>query len=292
MIRPSSRRTGSQAMARPDHPSSILRRLSAVGILVICVLLAPVHSSAEIILDDFVDGLRIDVPEQDDEWFRAASVGDLTASLSARVISGHTKPFGFLDINLIEPSALTANIPNTMHTNVQPSIAIHLLYSFDPVPEGVDLSQGGANNAVILDFGFLTADVPLNLLEVSVRRFTQIGSVNTSTLYTSTFQPIPQSDEPFSLIFPFESFRVARGGEIPDFDFSSIVQLSVFLELALVNPNLPEELNFQMVVKRISVGYVVPEPPTFVGMVVLSILVWSTRYSRVYLRGFLLRDLY
>jgi hypothetical protein len=68
---------------------------------------------------------------------------------------------------------------------------------------------------------------------------------------------------------------------IPDFDFSSIFGLHVLVELALFDPQFPEEIGFQMDLNRIRVGALVPETSAAIDvglLMFISCAVWS-RFS-------------
>lgn len=224
------------------------------------------NCAAAIIIDDFADDLRIDVPDQKSEWFLTAGVGDLQASRSARIIGLQTDPSGFLDVDQIEPSTLTAVISETAHTNIRPSLGINLGYTFVYVPfTGVDLTQGGENNAVILTFDRLTAAVPLRGLQVSVT----YGP--TSAHYSSPLTAMPYRNDPFSMVFPFADFRLDRGSPASEFVFSNARELAILVNLALINPNLPEELDFHMVLTDIRIARI-PEPPASYLLILMSLL--------------------
>jgi len=264
------------------------RLLSATTLL--GALLATVPATAEIVIDDFVDDLRIDLPEDNLDRFLSSSIGDLA---STRVMSAggiQTRPVGFLDVNQSLHSALTVSMPTTMHTGSTPAAWTQLEYALTASFGGVDLTDRGANNAVILDVERLSAEIPLSRIYVLATRNRQIGGINSSSSYISTYSPIPQSLTSSSLIFPFDSFQLARGTPIPDFDFSFIRELDVLVELALFDPNLPEQLSFEMVLTEIRVGREVSEPSTIVYIGLLSMLLWivprnALAFPRIVLKG-------
>jgi hypothetical protein len=263
----------SVTMASSLRRSSLPWRLVAFAtILIVGVLLRAYPACAEIIIDDFVDDLHIQLPEQKLERVSRTNIGDLSVTRVTRASALQTDPIGFLDVNQTQPSALTVDIPLTKHTNTDPAVSIGLIYALAPPLDGVDLTQAGQNDAVILEFDRLTADVSLYQIYVLATRPTQIGTIHTSSSYLSAFRPIPQSSAPFSLVFPFDSFRLARGGPITDFDFSFISELFVVVELALFDSSLPEVLNFEMALTEVRVGRAIPEPSASISFMYLAVL--------------------
>ncbi len=256
------------------------RWLATAVVLCVGVLLTPADSAAEIVIDDFDDPIQIVLPDQAGESAITWNVGELSAWRSAFVVALQTDPNGIVDVDLTEPSGLTATVPDTDHYGSQPSIVLNLDYGLVSDRTGVDLTEGYTNNAVILDFSKLSADVPVYEVSVAARQTLDIGTIQGSSLYVSRLQPAPQSLEPFSLVFPFEAFRVGRGSEIPGFDFSYIRELDVVVKLAHNTPNLPEQLGFEMVLDRIRVGRVVPEPSSLTDLtLLLALLIAFARRS-------------
>jgi len=262
-------------------------RLISVAVFAATVLFASGFAWADIVIDDFVDGLRIDLPEQNTERVVSQSIGDFSALRSVAVNGLRPIPNGFLDIDQTQPSALTVEIPTSTQIPPDGILNVSLVYSLATLPSnGVDLGEGGKNNAVILEFDRLTADSPLSHSRIYVlaMRHRQAGSINTSSSYISTYRPMPQSSHPFSLAFPFDTFQLARGAPIPDFDFSSILELHVLVEPALLDPGLPEQLGFHMILTQIRVDHIVPEPRT-VSLCALSMMLCFARYRRFEVHG-------
>lgn len=227
----------------------------------------PIH--AEFVLDDFVDPLRIDVPAQNHVWVDSSDVGYLNANRSVRVNGLRPIPVGFLDVHQSIPSSLVASFPTLTQNPPDPVLGININYELVPVGSGIDLTQGGQNNALILKFDQLTAAVPLFRLLVSVTHSPTV------TRYSKALIPIPQSDVPFQLVFPFEEFAPDRGGPVGDIVFKQASRVDILVELALINPSLPEDLDFQMVLTQVQVGRV-PEPSSSI-MVLLFVLGINSR---------------
>ena len=247
-------------------------RLFSATIFAASFLAFPLTAFAEIIIDDFDDDLRIEVPKQNLARVMTENVGDLNAIRSVSINGLRPIPIGFLDINQSRLSALTVEIPALTHIPQHSLLDISLIYTLTTTFDGVDLTESDKNNAVILEFGRLIADSPLSRSRVYVLAMQrhQVGSINTSSSYISTYSPLPQSSDPFSLVFPFDTFQLARGEPIADFDFSSVRELHVLIQPALLDPALPEQLNFQAELTRVRIGYVVPEPSTAVCLAVYS----------------------
>lgn len=266
-MRPALLSTGNRAMA--DSRQWSTRWLTIAAVLCAGVLLTPAESAAEIVIDDFDDPMQITLPDDAEEFVNTWDVGELAAWRAAFVVTLQTNPNGVVDVDLTEPSTLTATIPDTDNYGSQPSIVLNLDYGLVVDGTGVDLTEGHTNDAVILDFRKLAAAVPIYVVRVEARQNIQTATGETSSLYFSDRQPVLQSPQAFSLVFPFDAFRVGRGSEIPDFDFSYICELDVVIKLAHNTPNLPERLGFEMVLDRVRVGRVVPEPTSLVELAVL-----------------------
>lgn len=242
------------------------RRLPALAVLAANVLAAPAVIRADIIIDDFVDDLRMDVPE--DNWERVLDegIGDLGGYRTTQVRGLQTDLVGFVDINQTRPSALTAQIPRAERSGSGPFAWVSLDYAFTAFADAVDLTESGKNNAVFLTFEHLTAAIPLNELRVSV------NDPNASH-YSSRLIPIPQNSSPFTLVFPFDTFVHDRGFPSNEFVFANARELDVLFSIARVNPNLPPQIDFELVLTEVRVGRVVPEPSTLVGFAWLA--AWS-----------------
>jgi hypothetical protein len=244
------------------------RPLRVVAILVFGALLAPASATARIIIDDFVDPIEIEVPEQNTDRILTDNVGELSAFRAVSINGLLPIPVGSLDIDITHPSALTAEISALTQNPSNPILTINIGYTFTTIPfDGVDLTQSGVNDALILEFDQLSAAVPLRGLRTSVT----YGP--TSAHYISTLAPMPESTDPFTLVFPFDEFRVARGSPANEFVFSNARELGVVVELARINPLLPDQLNFDMVLTEVRLARVTPEIPTVVGFVFLGAIV-------------------
>lgn len=248
------------------------------SVCVAAMLLLMGEGAAEIVIDDFVDAVEIALPQEKDVWKFTNPAGDLGANRSVRVRASRTEPNGLFDIDISNESALTVLMPSTDHTIIEPTLALNLVYDFE-MP--VELTQGGLNDAVILKFDRLTADIELPEIQVSATQLYFVGSIGSTSRYTSTYSPAPQNTGPFSLVFPFESFRPDRGGSPPKgFDFSAVVRLDVLLTLALIDPNLPEQLDFEMRLNSVRVGQIIPEPSAISSLLWIAVVMWCHRSRR------------
>jgi len=259
--------------------------LPALFTILWCSLFAPLSSRAEIVIDNFVDSLHISLPAQKLQTFISSNIGDLSAQRRLAANFFQTNPDGYIDVNQATPGSLVAQIPMTTHTGTLPSGAIDMVYDLSDPHGGVDLTQQGVNDAIILDFGYLAADTPLRRLQVSVMRSYVVGSIYSSSSYSSAFLPIPQSNGPFSLSFPFDTFQLDRGAPISNFDFSFIFQIEILVDLFVLNPNFPESPNFHMNFDRVRVGTVVPESSLMYDLIIYSIILLSKRHCRYFPRG-------
>jgi hypothetical protein len=208
-------RIGWRAMDDSHRSSAWSAVLTAILAAVACLLCS--RAAAEIVIDDFVDPIQIVLPDGRWKSFETSNVGELGATRSVDLYTD-TDPNGFVDIDVTEPSTLTAHIPDADDFGF---IYLKLDYVLSE-SMGVDLTEGYTNNAIVFDFRRLTADVPLS---ASIDAWTTTTSE--FSLYGSGLYPIPQSTGPFSLVFPFDSFRFLRGDILSGFDFSYISEIGL-----------------------------------------------------------------
>lgn len=214
---------------------------------------------AGVLIDDFTDNLTVELPAQlRERVYSSSDIGPFSERLTYLSAILAT-PTGRFDVNGTNPSAATYSIPTTEVDNsrgIEPTgPAISLTYDDPNTPTGtIDLTDGGTANAILYDFGRLTASYPSWRIEASVR------SAGSSTRFTRRISPAPYSVDPMTVSFPFDSFVVDRGSAQDVVDFSAVTEFSLFMEVAFLDRGLPEELNLDFVLNRIRTGVVVPEP--------------------------------
>jgi hypothetical protein len=125
----------------------------------------------------------------------------------------------------------------------RPIVSLQFEYFFEPT----DLTEGGKNDTIFLDFLSLESELPPSELRVLIG------------IHFYSLRPVAQSDEMFTVALPFAGF-VPRGGgtSLPDFTQATGIEFSLRVsEFAGGGPN---PLNSRMHLDRIRVGRVVPEP--------------------------------
>lgn len=238
-------------MSSCKKQSSMLPRLLAAAFATIGALLSLTDARAEIILDGFDEAFEIVLPEMEGDFITQFSVGALEAERRSQVsASSGSEPTGRADANLTQPSVLNfaLNRLNPHPVGGLPVVALSLSYYF----EEVDITQGGINDRVSIDFASVASARPLARIDVFVQDASQPG-----ISYVSQLFDIPSQDEPFSLQFPLDSFSV-RGGGGGRIDFQR-----VYWTLVTTYPvyfSGPNEINFSTAVDSIRFTSTVPEP--------------------------------
>ncbi|MEM8946936.1 MAG: hypothetical protein AAGD11_17305 [Planctomycetota bacterium] len=209
-------------------------------ILLVALLIAySVDSSAhgEIVLDEFDIFAFTESPLMAGDFVTATNVGPLAATRDIRILSSTTRPTGTLRAGTISragPTALAADLATTDPRD-RASIGFQFWYDID----ATDLTEGGQNNAILIDFlQTETSGTPL-----STRAF--VGRANTTV-------ETPVSPTPFTLAILFDDIGA---------NFSQIQSLNFTVETP--QPPGNEDFNLLATIDRVRVGFVVPEP---VGM--------------------------
>lgn len=224
-----------------------------VGTLLTVLAILP-HARAEIILDDFDDPFTVGeivMPEMNRQYTIETDIGPLAAERWSQVnASSASQPTGRADINISRLSALSVEIGEVNpHPTGPPAIGINVLYDFDEI----DLTQGGKNDRVVVDFANFRSAIPLAGVDVF------IGDAQSN--YVSRLFDISTQDGPFSLEFPFDSFGV-RGGGAGNLNptraqgLSFTISPTFFTDIDLID--------FSIVVERIRITHAIPEPRTVV----------------------------
>lgn len=273
-------------------PMRAYGRLGRLGVPDSCARLPPMHSSlcskyilllyilllsvsaahGALVIDDFDDPVRVVVPEMENEPATTSGVGILNAFRTIQVTSSQTDPIGFSDVNLSSPSTWTTRIDQQTNLGTGPSISFGVRYDFDAP---VDLTEGGRNDAVFIDFGrFLAPSYAFGPWFISA------GVLDGSNTFLSTIGGFGILHESaFTVAFPYESFGV-RGSGGGHADFRRIERLA--LTIGLINGNKNPVQGWQIDIDSIRVGKIVPEPGT-AGMAVLAIMcaVWRFRVNHL-----------
>ena len=251
-----------QAMLEPMRRWSIRWHLLPSAILAAGVLLAPYQAAAEIILDDFDEPFEIVLPHPG--FFNPApvvqfGVGPLGVERHSAVNTLSSGPTGRLDANISRASALTFALDRLNPTSAEaPVVALSLRYFFDEM----DVTQGGANDRIAVDFSHLRSAIPLAHAYVFVEgRGIGHGGVLSS---------VPPSDEPFTLEFPFDATQ-----------FDAIHVSDVIVNISPVYFSGPDEIHFSAAVERIRFTSAIPEPATSVLVVFCTFpVMWSLARKR------------
>ena len=163
--------------------------------------------------------------------------------LAGLMSTGHCRSALAVTIDRIHPDPTTGT----------GGVGINALYFFDPV----DVTQGGANDRVVLDFAYLRSLIPLREVDV----FMQDDADN----YVSQQFGIAPKDGPFELQFAFDTFA-PRGGGPGGFDPTHVHRLDFALIPAFFTPI--DQIDFSTAIERVRFASAVPEPTTFgVGIV-------------------------
>jgi hypothetical protein len=125
----------------------------------------------EVILDDFDDPASVVAPAMLDEFIDTLSVGHFSAERSIRIASFAAEPEGRIDVDAGGSSALIARLGklNAANTSLSKIASVQSNYNFTlpGLPFSfVDVSEGGRNNAVLLDFKELRSAMTPSFLRI------------------------------------------------------------------------------------------------------------------------------
>jgi len=244
-------------MARNGTKSHELARVIWLAILGAFFFAIPRGVHPAIILDDFNEPFELLLPRDLSSGFNLSQtgVGPLNAKRLTQVIAILAQPTGKLDANITQASALTFTVEQLNRTYTDgPGVSANLIYRVNPT----DITQAGVNDRVLVDFSSLRSAVPLAGCSVFLQDENQPGNSYVSQLFA-----IPSSDSPFTLEFPYASFR-ERGGGAGRNNFQEVysIQLSVFPTALLVPYSGPDKIAFSAIIERIRLGNATPEPST------------------------------
>jgi len=235
------------------------------------------RAAAIIVIDDFDVPSVVEEPAGFDE---TAGIGELEARrITNFAVARGIGASGRIDIATKTQGVATVTLTtlgqDPLNGNV--SAGFHLIYGqFHSAPpftlETVDLTEGGSNDAVIVDIKSITGET---LPRVARVRLISLGTA----LHEVLIREIPQTSEPIQLVFPFDEFVPRRGiMGLPPLDFQQIGSI----ELAFGSNFLESEgqiEQWEVKVDRIWIGSStgIPEPEAFF---LLTSLVMASFVSR------------
>ncbi|MCA9258721.1 MAG: hypothetical protein KDA61_05960 [Planctomycetales bacterium] len=170
---------------------------------------SPLAANGEILIDDFVDSAMAVSPDMANEFVESKDVGDLSANRSIRVAAFPRPTVAKLDANATKPSSLTMDLTSVNVGNVLfPQVAFQFNYEFS----ATDLTGGGKYDAIFVDFDYLvaTSAAPQFRVLLFLADAVYPGTV------TSTFAGNIISDEPFTVVIPFNDLTPRGGGPAID----------------------------------------------------------------------------
>lgn len=223
-------------------------------VLVAAVLAAP-PVRAEIVLDDFTETAVTNSPGMFQEIVTTTSVGELNATrriqISASTISLYL-PVASFDVNSSVPGSMTADIADVggRVDNSSPSFA----FNFDYDVGVADLTQGGVNNAFLLDFARFAGTEPPDSIGLLLRDGQRGITFFSEILDFSSFE---SASGAFTAAIPFDSFTVRDGSPgLPNFTEIRTLSFDFWFFVPARDMQWSAELT------AIRVGAIpVPEPP-------------------------------
>ena len=269
--------TGSCTMATSVRQSlTMARRLLAAVALAATGLLLPLDAQAEIILDDFDEPFEIVLPEMTDQPFYAISqsqsgVGPLAVERWVNFLALESRPIGRLDGGLSRTSSFNIEIERLRPTDdVVLGVGATLQYFFDEM----DITQGGENNRVVVDFAYLRSAIPLPRVGVGVY-YAQTVDAPTGTrsgepaqgvrveVYSQSIGElidIPTHDQPFALEFPFDATK-----------FDATRARGLYFAISPAYYTDIDEIGFSAAIEHIRIT--IPEPVTTIAVGVFAALI-------------------
>lgn len=217
-------------------------------------------ANADIILDEFTDSAMV-TDSLSNTYIETLDVGPLTARREIRIGHFGTDPYGAFDINISELGKLVASIDRIERTGmITPISAVQFNYYFDPT----DVTEGGVNDAILLDFVSLAGDIQPSWL----RAYARDNTMPTSS-YEIRLSPLGPSDERFTVAMPFALFQTRGGGlGVPD---ATTLQWLAFDFYFLGHSG---DLNWEVQLERIRFGSTtaIPEPSSVLMAVLLPVV--------------------
>lgn len=159
---------------------------------------------AELVLDDFDDLAETISPAMENVFVSTANVGAFNADRRLRIAAAAANPEATFDTDATSASVMTADLSALNTTSVGgPALAFQFKYAFAPT----DISQGGLNDAIILDFRSLHGNEIAPELGLVVR-----DDFDLTETYFGQITNLPLTSGPFSASILFSSFTQARRG--------------------------------------------------------------------------------
>lgn len=187
--------------------------------------------------------------------------------------AGYAGAIGFwqADASVSTPSVLTMSATDVVVGSGHG--AIDIAYTFtdsnnDRLP--IDLTESGENDGLRLDFAFSRGPTPIRDLRILV------ASVS-SGLFFGRIDPLPETEDAFSVFVPFDSFFDGRGGG-PGDAFESVFFVNVQF-FSAGNSFFPphDDREWEVGLDRVSIVQSVPEP-TKVPWMALFLMVGFARF--------------
>ncbi len=205
-----------------------MRAFLAATLVTLC---SAIPATGEIILDEFLVDASTESPLMANDFVDSQDVGELDAFRQIRILGSTTDPAGTLDIDGATNSVLTADLATTSPRD-SASIGFQSWYDLD----SVDLSEGGQNDAILIDF----LSTRTNGTQLTTRTF--IGRANASVA-------TPISDQPFTLAIPFVEIGA---------NFSNVSSLN--FTFSTPEPGGGADFELFVEIDRIRIGRMIPEP--------------------------------
>jgi len=234
--------------------NSVERRSSRSRLLVLAIAAAvcatTVLASAEIIVDDFdipAEVVEVATGSMPDIGVVTEHVGDLDSLRKISVFTIQTEPVFVFESSGLDNSVLHAELNGHQRKSTNSAIISFAIdYSF----LSRDLTEGGINNAFLIDFASHHGTEPPQFLRITAR------DADLSLSYAAFLFQVPFGDSPFTTVIPFSDFALRGGGQAaPDFSTLHRVVVDFFFLNANDNIQWSAELN------RIRIGVApVPEP--------------------------------
>jgi hypothetical protein len=209
------------------------------------------QAPAEIIIDDFDDPFEIALPPTSaDTRVVQSNIGPLGVERHSSLVSILARPAGRLDATISVASGLTFAVDQLNRSGSRaPVVSLNLSYYF---PE-IDITQGGVNDRVLVDFVQLQSTLPLARVSAFMH--------DPQTNFASQQFGIVSSGGRFTLAFPFDEFT-ERGGGNSQLDVTRIH--SLYVSFTPVYFADVEQFSSLLVVDRIRFASEVPEPRAIV----------------------------
>jgi hypothetical protein len=210
---------------------------------IVAVLLLGIQSNsaaaAELIIDDFDVQFQAPLPDSVNQGYVVQHrVGALTADRTWYISASSSSPTGQIDSDISRSSSLNIQI-DRFHTTPGSAASVDLGIDYSFVP--TDITAGGVNDRIVLDFAFLQSAAPL----ARVYLFINGRGVG----HGGALLNIPTSSTPFSIEFPFDATK-----------FDAAHASDVLVNISPAYFSGPDQINFSAAIDRIRITSAVPEP--------------------------------